>query len=175
MDVVRAEVLCSGSLSPPPSTGGLGGSFVLVHLATDMKKPYFVEDSGLPLAASSAAVDDEVPKSSAECAMCGAIPEDCDSIFIRCTVAQAVWTLTRFVRPRPSSLEVFWRSIADGPYRRRAEWQHLYATLWVLRTHRNEVVFRGRTPSADAVVHEAGGLVTSWNRVGLSLSVFVTL
>ena len=45
----------------------------------------------------------------------------------------------------------------------------------VLWTHRNEVVFRGRTPSADAVVHEVGGLVNSWNRVGLSLPVFVTL
>ena len=116
-----------------------------------------------------------VPNCSAECAMCGAIPEDCDHIFIRCPVAQAVWTLTRFVRPRSSSLEVFWRSMADGPYRRRTEWQLLYATLWVLWTHRNEVVFRGLTPSADTVVHEAGGLVTSWNRAGLSLSVFVTL
>ena len=116
-----------------------------------------------------------VPNASAECAMCGAILEDCDHIFIRCPVAQAVWTLTRFVRPRPPSLEVFWRSMADGPYRRRTEWQLLYATLWVIWTHRNEVIFRGRTPSADAVVHEAGGLVNSWNRVGLSLSVLVTL
>ena len=116
-----------------------------------------------------------VPNSSAECAMCGAILEDCDHIFIRCPVAQAVWTLTRFVRPRPLSLEVLWSSMADGPYRRRTEWQLLYATLWVLWTHRNEVVLRGRTPSADAIVYEAGGLVTSWNRVGLSLSVFVTL
>ena len=116
-----------------------------------------------------------VPNASAECAMCGAIPEDCDHIFIRCPVAQAVWMLTRFVRPRPPSLEVLWRSMADGPYRRRTEWQILYATLWVLWTRRNEVVFRGRTPSADAVVHEAGGLVNSWNRVGLNLPVFVTL
>ena len=178
---MQAEVLCSGSLSPPPGTGGLGGSVVLAHLATDMEEPYSVEDSGIPLAASSAEVDDETlsatygPNASAECAMCGAIPEDCDHIFIRCPVAQAVWTLTRFVRPRPPSLEVLWRSMADGPYRRRTEWQILYATLWVLWTHRNEVVFSGRTPSADAVVHEAGGLVNSWNRVGLNLPVFVTL
>ena len=62
-----------------------------------------------------------VPNASAECAMCGAILEDCDHIFIRCPVAQAVWTLTRFVRPRPPSLEVLWRSMADGPYQRRTE------------------------------------------------------
>ena len=164
MDVVRAEVLCSGSLSPPPGTGSLEGSFVLAHLATDMEEPYSVEDPGIPLAAFSA-----------ECAMCGAIPEDCDHIFIRCPVAQAVWTLTKFVHPRPPSLEVLWRSMADGPHQRRTEWQLLYVTLWVLWTHRNEVVFRGHTPSTDAVVQEAGGLVTSWNRVGLSLSVVVTL
>ena len=61
MDVVRAEVLCSGSLSPPPGTGSLRGSFVLAHLATDMEEPYSVENSGIPLAASSAEVDDEIP------------------------------------------------------------------------------------------------------------------
>ena len=60
MDVVRAEVLCSGSLSPLPGTGGLGGSVVLAHLVTDMEKPYSVEDSGIPLAASLAEVDDEI-------------------------------------------------------------------------------------------------------------------
>ena len=61
MDVVRVEVHCSGSLSPPPGTDGFGGSFVLAHLATDMEELYSVEDSGLPLASSSAAVDDEIP------------------------------------------------------------------------------------------------------------------
>ena len=116
-----------------------------------------------------------VPNSSAECAMCGAMLEDCNHLFIRCLVTQAAWTLTRFVRPRSSSLEAFWRSMAEGPYRRRVEWQLIFATLWVIWTHRNEVVFRGCTPSADAVVHEAGGLVTSWNQVGLGLLVFVTL
>ena len=116
-----------------------------------------------------------VHSSSAECTMCGAIVEDCDHLFTRCLVAQTVWTLTRVVRPRLSSMEDFWRSMADGPCRRGAEWQLIFATLWVIWNHRNEVVFRGRTPSADAVVHEAGGLVLSWNRVGLGLSAFVPL
>ena len=116
-----------------------------------------------------------VPHSSAEYAMCRAILEDCDHLFARCPFAQAVWTMTRVVRPRLSSMEDFWRSMADGPYRRGAEWHLIFATLWVIWNHRNEVIFKGRTPSADAVVHEAGGLVYSWNRVGLGLSAFVLL
>ena len=60
MDVVRAEVFCSGRPSPLPGTGDLGGSVVLAHLATDMEEPYSVEDSRIPLAASSAEVDDEI-------------------------------------------------------------------------------------------------------------------
>ena len=58
MDLVRAEILCSGSLSPPPGTGRLRGPAVLGTLATDLEKPHSVEDPGLPLASPSSAVDD---------------------------------------------------------------------------------------------------------------------
>ena len=60
MDLVRAKILCSGSLSPPPGTSTLGGPVVLGTLAIDLEKPHFVEDPGLPLASLSAA-DDEIP------------------------------------------------------------------------------------------------------------------
>ena len=103
------------------------------------------------------------PHSSADCALCGASLEDCDHLFVRCSLAQAVWTMTRGFRAQLSSMEVFWRSLGDGPYRRGAEWHLIFARLWTIWNHRNEVVFRGRIPSADAVVHEARGLVSSWN------------
>ena len=64
MDLVRVELLCSGSLSPPPGTGGLGGPAVLGTLATYLEKPHPVEDPGLPLASPSMAVDDEIPSST---------------------------------------------------------------------------------------------------------------
>ena len=60
MDLEQAEFLCSGSLSPPPGTGGLGGPAVLGALETSVEKPPSVEDLGLSLASSSA-TDDEIP------------------------------------------------------------------------------------------------------------------
>ena len=83
--------------------------------------------------------------------------------------------MTKGVRAQLSSMEVFWRSMADGPYCRGAEWHLIFATLWTKWNHRNEVVFRGRTPSAEAVVHEARGLVFLWNRVGLGIATSVPL
>ena len=83
--------------------------------------------------------------------------------------------MTKSVRSQFSSMKDFWRSLADGPYRRGAEWHLIFATLWTIWNHRNEVVFRGQTPSADAVVHEARGLVYLWNRVGLGISAPVLL
>ena len=64
MDLVRAEILYSGSLSLPPGTGGLGGPAVLGTLATDLEKPHSIEDPGLPLTSPSAVVDDEIPSTT---------------------------------------------------------------------------------------------------------------
>ena len=64
MDLVRAEILCSGSLSPPPRIGGLGRPAILGTLATDQEKPHSVEDPGLSLASPSSAVDDEIPSTT---------------------------------------------------------------------------------------------------------------
>ena len=72
------------------------------------------------------------PYSSAECALCEALLEDCDHLFVRCPLAQTVRTMTRGVRSQLSSVEVFWRSMADGPYRRGAEWHLIFATLWTI-------------------------------------------
>ena len=64
MDLVRAEFLCSGSLSLPPGTGGIRGPTILETLATDLERPHPIEDSGLPLASPLTAVDDEIPSST---------------------------------------------------------------------------------------------------------------
>ena len=115
------------------------------------------------------------PHSSADCVLCRSGVEDCDHLFVRCRLAQAVWTMTRGGQAQASSLEVLWRAMADGPYRRGAEWHLIFATLWTIWNHRNEVVFRGRTPSAEAVIHEARGLVSLWNRGDLGIVTYVPL
>ena len=87
-----------------------------------------------------------IPSLSAECEMCGASPEDSDHIFVTCPIARLVWASTKVCQPPLSSLDAFWRSIMDGPYRRVSEWQLIFATLWMLWIHRNEVIFRVVTP-----------------------------
>ena len=71
-----------------------------------------------------------------------------------------------------STADSFWQSISGGPFRRASEWQSIFATLWAIWLHQNEVVFRGRPPSADAIQHDLRGLTYFRNRGGLGLSSF---
>ena len=64
MDLVRDELLYSGSLSLPLGTGRIGGLVVLETLTTNLEKPHPIEDSGLPLASPSTATNDEIPSST---------------------------------------------------------------------------------------------------------------
>ena len=104
------------------------------------------------------------PDSSGDCALCGATMEDCEHLFVLCPISQAVWWSVSVARLELTSLEDFWRSIGDSPYRRVAEWQLIFATLWSIWINRNDVIFRGRTPSVDAILHDARGLAISWNQ-----------
>ena len=115
------------------------------------------------------------PASETECALCTGAVEDCERLFVTCPFASSVWQLARVAQIDISSLKAFWRSIGDGPYRRKAEWQGIFAILWSIWSHRNEVIFRGRSPSVDAIQHNARGLTILWNRGGLGPSTFVPL
>ena len=74
-----------------------------------------------------------------------------------------------------SSEEAFWRSLGDGPFRRKAEWQTIFAILWSLLTHKNKVIARGRLPSVDAIQHDAREFASFWHRGGLGPSTIVPL
>ena len=115
------------------------------------------------------------PASETECILCRGAVEDCEHLFVTCPFAASVWQLARVAQIDTLSLEAFWRSIGDGPYRRTAEWQGIFAILWFIWSYRNEVIFRGRFPSVDAIQHDAQGLAILWNRGGLGPSTFVPL
>ena len=70
------------------------------------------------------------PESTTECALCAGAMEDCEHLFVTCPFASSVWLSTRVAPIDLSSWEAFWRSISDGPYRLKAEWQCIFAFLW---------------------------------------------
>ena len=55
-------------------------------------------------------------------------------------------------------LNPFGTLLPGGPFRCTAEWHTIFANLWAIWLHRNEVVFRGRSPSVDAIQHDARGI-----------------
>ena len=59
-----------------------------------------------------------------------------------------------------------------GPCRRASEWKSIFAKLWSIWLHWNDVVFRGRPSSADAIQHDSRGLTLFWHQGGLDLSGF---
>ena len=115
------------------------------------------------------------PGSSAECPLCAGFSEDCSHLFFECQFAQETWRAASTSSLDVSTAEPFWYSIARGPFQCAAEYNTIFANLWAIWLHWNEVVFRGRSPSVDAVQHDARGIAYSWNRGGSGLSNFVPL
>ena len=85
------------------------------------------------------------------CVMCFGATEDCSYLFFECPLVQPVWIAVALGEIDVTAGDAFWRSICQGPFRREAEWQTIFATLWAIWLHRNEIIFRGRLPFTDAV------------------------
>ena len=116
-----------------------------------------------------------VLESFVDCPLCARSVEDCPHLFFTCPFAQEVWLAADVGRIVTTSEEAFWRSLSGGAFRRETEWLTIFATLWSIWTHRNEVIFRGCTPSVDAILHNSRGLASFWLRGGLGPSIFVPL
>ena len=110
------------------------------------------------------------PEASTECALCSGAVEDCEHLFITCPIASSTWRLAGVAQIDTSSWEAFWRSLSAGPYRLKAEWQNIFVLLWAIWSHRNEVIFKGRPPSVDAIQHDVRGFISIWSRGGLGPS-----
>ena len=71
-----------------------------------------------------------VPDSHVECRLCARAVEDCPHLFFACPLAQEVWQATGVGRLVVTSEEAFWQSLSGSSFRREAEWQTIFATLW---------------------------------------------
>ena len=107
-----------------------------------------------------------VPEADAGCVMCSGAIEDCTHLFFECPLVQPVWTAAALGGIDAMSAAAFWRLICQGPFRWEAEWKTIFATLWAIWLHRNEIIFRGRLPSTDAVQHDARWIAHSWHPGG---------
>ena len=116
-----------------------------------------------------------VPGADVCCPLCAGEDEDCRHLFFTCPIVQEAWRAAGIARLVVSSNEAFWSSLINGSFRREQDWRRAFATLWAIWIHRNEVIFRGVTPSSDAITYAAGGYVISWNRGGLGPSHVVPL
>ena len=106
-----------------------------------------------------------VPGAIMNCPLCDGEIEDCSHLFFTCPMVQEAWRTSGAARPTVSSDEEFWSS-----FRRETAWRRVFAILWAIWIHRNEVIFRGVTPSSDAIQHAAGGFFYSWTRGGFGPS-----
>ena len=116
-----------------------------------------------------------IPDVPAGCALCADAEESCEHLFITCPVSSTVWQHANVDRLEISSWEAFWRSFEAGTQRLSVEWQRFFSILWAIWGHRNEVIFRGCTPSVDAIHHDARGLEQSWYWSGSCQSTYVPL
>ena len=82
-----------------------------------------------------------VPDAPAECPLCARAVEDCQHLFFAYPLAQTVWQATGVGHLVVNSEEAFWRSLGSSIFRRGVEWQTIFATLWSIWIHRNEVIF----------------------------------
>ena len=106
------------------------------------------------------------PGAVVNCPLCDGEVEDCSHLFFMCPMVQGAWQTAGVACLVTSSDEDFWSSLIDSSFRRETVWRRVFATLWEILIHRNEVIFRGVAPSGDAIQHAAGSLLYSWNRGG---------
>ena len=86
------------------------------------------------------------PEAPAVCPLCNEAEEDCSHLFFQCPLAQAAWRAASVGHLETSSDEEFWRSISGGVFCREVDWRRIFATLWSVWLHQNQVIFRGRPP-----------------------------
>ena len=107
-----------------------------------------------------------VQEVDAGCVMCSGAIEDCTHLFFECPLVQPVWTAAAMGGIDATLAAAFWCSICQWPFRRKAEWKTIFATLWAIWPHWNEIIFRVRPASTDTVQHDVRWIAHSWHPGG---------
>ena len=110
------------------------------------------------------------PDSPVNYPLCNGGAEDCDHLFFQCPLTQETWQSVNVDRLGITSTEAFWASLSGGFFRREADWRCIFAVLWAIWTHRNDVIFRDANPSGDAIRYAVRGYIILWFRGGLGPS-----
>ena len=110
------------------------------------------------------------PDSLVSCPLCNRGMEDCDHLFFQCSLTQEAWQSVDVARLDVSSAVAYWTSVLGNFFRREADRRCIFAVLWIIWTHRNKIIFRGVTPSGDAISYAERGFSSSWFRGGVGPS-----
>ena len=84
-----------------------------------------------------------------------------DHLLLGCVLSRQVWTSITNAWGRPSWMSVvdatlvgWWTSLSPREQLRKETWTMVTLVAWMLWKHRNNIVFIGASPSADAMLRK---------------------
>ena len=176
-----ASFFGQGGISPPLWAAAPRRHPHYSEMQIDLEATHTTDDSNLRMASFTAAPHDlgrastHASRLSSELPSWWWGPEDCSHLFFQCSLVQEAWAGAAVARLSVTSEEAFWSSLSGGFFTREANWRRIFATLWAIWIHKIEVVFRGITPSGDAIIHTVEGFYLSWHRGGVGPSNYIPL
>lgn len=94
------------------------------------------------------------------CLLCMEKEEDCEHLFFECWFARAIWASQGLSEITSSS--TFWATMPRRQWVCEKDRGRRFAVLWAIWSHRNEVIFDGKTVSVDGAINDVERLVFCW-------------
>ena len=167
MGLVSTSFFGQSGISPPLWAAAPRKHPHYLEMQIDLEAIHPIKDPNLRLASSTAASHDpshalaHVSRLSSELPSLWWGSRGLLHLFFQCSLVQEAWRGAAVARLSVTSEEAFSSSLSGGFFRREADWRWIFATLWAISIHRNEIVFRGISPSGDAIMHTAEGFFLS--------------
>ena len=138
-------------------------------LPSPMEVPNSAEDQAVWMVAPVSETDDEIPPAEVLPGRIGGVSFMRRSSrrllpsILRVSVRTDGMACNNYERSGYIFSRLFLAIISGGPFRRASEWQSIFATLWSIWLHWDDVVFRGHPPLADAIQHDSRGFTHFWH------------